>query len=175
MRKILDGLYDISGAIAAALTAMICLLVTAQVVLNLVTKIGGASVSMTIPSYADFAGFLLAASSFLALAYTFRRGGHIRVSLLLGKMGEGRLRFSAEVIALLLCSITAVFATYYMAHLLGESYQFGDKSTGIVSISIWIPQLTLVIGLAIFSISLLDVLIQTIRQGAPVITNHEIG
>ena len=173
MRKFLDKMYVVSGAIAAGLTAMICLLVTMQVILNVITKIGGASASMTIPSYADFAGYFLAGASFLALAYTFTRGGHIRVTLVLSAMGEGKLRFLAEIVALAVSSATAIFATYYMVLLLEESHRFGDKSTGIISISTWIPQSSVVIGLAIFSISLVDVLIQTIRKGAPVIKYDE--
>jgi len=35
----------------------------------------------TIPSYSDFSGFMLAAATFLAMPYTFRSGGHIKVSL----------------------------------------------------------------------------------------------
>jgi TRAP-type C4-dicarboxylate transport system permease small subunit len=173
LRRFLDGLYNTSGAVAAGLTAMICILVTAQVVLNIITKIGGASVAMTIPSYADFAGYFLAASSFLALAYTFTRGGHIRVTLVLGAMTSPKLRLTAEIAALVICSATSVFATYYMTLLLEESYRFGDKSTGIVSISTWIPQTSVVVGLAIFSVALIDVLVQVIRNRAPIIEYHE--
>jgi len=53
MRKYLDWLYLGSGAVAAMLIAAICVLVTTQVVLNVITKIGGAGVAMTIPSYTD--------------------------------------------------------------------------------------------------------------------------
>lgn len=93
MRKCLDNLYTFIGAIAAGLIALICLLVTTQVVLNLIAKIWGASVSFTIPSYADFASYFLAASSFLALSYTFMRGGHIRVTLLFNMLGNGTIDF----------------------------------------------------------------------------------
>lgn len=173
MRKFLDRLYGISGAIAAGLIFLICLLVTAQVFLNLIAKIGGASYSITIPSYASFAGYFLAASSFLALAYTFTKGGHIRVTLMLNQMGESKARFFAEVASLTLCAATSVWATYYMMELLRDSYRFGDQSTGMVSIPLWIPQSSVVVGLIIFSIALIDVLVQTIRKGGPVIDYKE--
>ncbi|MBL1406296.1 MAG: TRAP transporter small permease [Rhizobiales bacterium] len=173
MRKYLDNLYTFSGAIAAGLIAIICLLVTTQVVLNLIAKIGGASVSFTIPSYADFAGYFLAASSFLALSYTFMRGGHIRVTLLFNMLGNGTVRLLAEVFSIAVCACTMVFATYYMALLVEQSYRFGDKSTGIVSIPIWIPQMPVLIGLAIFSIALIDVLLQTLRTRNTIIEYKE--
>lgn len=173
MRNFLDRLYAISGAISAGLIALICILVTSQVVLNLVAKIGGASISYTIPSYADFAGYFLAASSFLALAYTFMRGGHIRVTLLFNALGDGVTRLFAEIFSLIVCTATMIFATYYMALLVEQSYRFGDKSTGIISIPIWLPQLSVLIGLAIFSIALIDVLLQTIRARTSIIEYQE--
>lgn len=173
MRYILDKLYGVSGAISAGLIALICVLVTSQVVLNLIAKIGGASVSYTIPSYADFAGYFLAASSFLALAYTFMRGGHIRVTLLFNALGDGVVRLCTEIFSLIACAATMLFATYHMALLVEQSYRFGDKSTGIISIPIWLPQSFVLIGLAIFSIALVDVLIQTMRAKTSIIEYQE--
>jgi len=173
MRKYLDWLYLGSGAVAAMLIAAICVLVTTQVVLNVITKIGGAGVAMTIPSYADFAGYFLAASSFLALAYTLTRGGHIRVTLILKMLGGGKSSFIAEIISLFVCTLCAIFATYYMAGLVLESYQFGDMSSGIIAVPLWLPQTTVLLGLAIFAIALTDVLIRSFREGRSVVKTAE--
>lgn len=173
MRQFLDKLYIVSGAIAAALIAAICLLVTAQVIMNIITKVGGSSVAMTIPSYADFAGYFLAASAFLALAYTLTRGGHIRVTLALNYMADGKSRFAAEVFSLGLCAACSVFMTYYVIHLVIESYSFGDKSAGIIAVPIWIPQTSVMLGMIILSIALIDLLIRTLMKGAPVLENKE--
>ncbi|WP_162150928.1 TRAP transporter small permease [Ahrensia sp. 13_GOM-1096m] len=173
MRQFLDKLYIISGAVAAALIAAICLLVTAQVVMNIITKIGGSSVAMTIPSYASFAGYFLAASSFLALAYTLTRGGHIRVTLALNYMANGKSRFIAEVFSLGLCAACSLFMTYYVIHLVRESYAFGDKSSGMIAVPIWIPQTSVMVGMIILSIALIDLLIRTLINGAPILENNE--
>lgn len=173
MRKIFDGLYNICGTIAAYLIGAICLLVTSQVILNIITKIGGSSFSMTIPSYADFAGYFLAASSFLALAYTFNKGGHIRVTLLLSFIGDKSLRFLSELFSLALCAACSVFASYYMILLVIESYEFDDKSSGIIAVPIWIPQLPVAVGLTVLSIAIIDVLLQTISRKSIVIVNTE--
>ncbi|MER0239236.1 TRAP transporter small permease [Fulvimarina sp. MAC8] len=169
MRDLLDGLYRLAGGLAAGLIAFICLIVSAQVVLNIVTRLGGTAVSYTIPSYADFAGYCLAASSFLALAYTFTRDGHIRVMLVLDRLPGRAARLAAELFALLACGAATLFATYYIALLTAQSYRFGDKSTGIVAIPLWIPQSVVLLGLAILSIALLDSLVQTLRTGRPAI------
>ena len=86
MGRILQRLYDICGAIAGGLTLCICLLVSAQILLNAAGRLGFDQLPSTIPSYADFSGFMLAASTFLALAHTLRAGGHIRVNLVAARL-----------------------------------------------------------------------------------------
>ena len=85
LRRALDALYRLSGALAALFLVAICAIVLLQVGANCIDKIAewttGAPIGLVVPSYAEFAGFFLAASSFLALAWTLRHGGHIRVSL----------------------------------------------------------------------------------------------
>lgn len=170
MRRILDALYALSGGLAAVFICLICLLVCTQVVFNIITKIGLFGLSLTIPSYADIAGYFLAASSFLALAYTLQKGGHIRVTLLTGMAGP-RLRFALEVFALAISAATTLFMLRYMARLTFESWEFGDVSSGIVAVPLFIPQLAILSGLVIFAIALIDLLIQTIRAKRPVIEN----
>jgi len=172
MRKFLDGLYLSSGVLAAGFIALICLVVTAQVILNLITKIFGAAYSYTIPSYADFAGFFLASASFLALAYTLRKGGHIRVTLLIQTFGRIP-RLISELFSLTLGGLMAAYATYYMVRLNLESWRFGDLSFGIIAIPIWIPQLAVSGGLAILTIAFADLLWATWRAGKPLLKNSE--
>ncbi|MCF6344620.1 MAG: TRAP transporter small permease subunit [Devosiaceae bacterium] len=161
IRKTLDGLYSISGAIAAGFLALICLLVSVQVIFNLITKLFGTTFALTIPSYAEFAGFFLAAASFLALAYTLMRGGHIRVTLILQFLPK-RARLVFEVLGLAICAATAIYATYFMGRLTYESYSFGDLSPGIIAVPLWIPQTSLALGLGILAIALTDLTISTI-------------
>ena len=172
MRKILDRLYTLSGALAAGFIVLICLVTAAQVLLNLIAKVFGAQYSYTIPSYADFAGFFLAAASFLALAYTLTRGGHIRVTLLIQTFGR-RSRLAAELFSLIFAALICGFATYYMIRLNISAYGYGDLSFGIIAIPLWIPQLALSVGLGILTIALIDLAWQTLRAQAPVLKNSE--
>lgn len=167
MRKLLDGIYVASGFLSALLIAGICLLVTTQVMLNLITKTGLIDTGLTIPSYADFAGYMLAASSFLALAYTLVCGGHIRVNLVLNVL-PARLRLAVDVAAHVIGACVAGYAAFYMYRLTLESYEFGDMSSGIVAIPLYIPQSSLLVGLVVLTIALIDLTVQTIRLGGPI-------
>ncbi len=172
MRKFLDTLYTASGFAAAGFIVFICLVVSAQVVLNLITKIFGSAYSMTIPSYADFAGFSLAAASFMALAYTLKQGGHIRVTLLLQTFGHIP-RLGAELFSLGLGTGVSGYATYYMIRMNYDSYYYGDLSNGIVAIPLWIPQLATSAGLLMLTIAFIDLFVETIIARAPVLENME--
>lgn len=170
MRRLLDMLYKIGGGLAACAILAICLIVTAQVCLNILARIGGPDLSFTIPSYADFAGFALAGATFLALAHTLRSGGHIRVNLVTDRLPL-KARWVMEMLALALSTAISGCAAWFAGKLMEESLRYGDTSTGIVPIPLWIPQAFMVAGLVLLTVALLDTLAQSIAARAPVITD----
>ncbi|MEY8097757.1 TRAP transporter small permease [Falsihalocynthiibacter sp. S25ZX9] len=170
LRTSLDRLYTFAAAIAALAIVAICLLVTAQVSLNILARIGGPDWSYTIPSYADFAGYFLATASFMAMAYTLRSGTHIRVNLLVQRLPE-HSRWILEIGTLVIGAAVSSYATYFTAALVQESWHYGDKSTGIIAISLWIPQLTMVAGLALLTLAFVDTLLESLRAKSPILTD----
>ena len=162
MRPFLNRLYLFSGWLAAGFIAAICLLVVVQVCLNLVDRIStittGTAIGLTIPSYADFTGFFLAAASFLALAHTFREGGHIRVTLLISHL-PSKAASLLEFWCLGAAAAVSCYFTWYTALLVWESYDFHDLSPGMIAIPLWIPQSAMLLGLAILSVALIDELL----------------
>lgn len=170
MRRLLDSLYRLSGALAAAFLAAICAVVLLQVGANLVDAVvgwvAGRPIGLVVPSYAEFAGFFLAASSFLALAYTLRAGGHIRVSLLIQHLAPARRRW----VELWCTGVAAVLCGYFAFHsirLVLESVQYGDVSPGMVAVPLWLPQSGVAIGLVILAIALTDEFVAVLRGARP--------
>lgn len=170
VRKCLDAFYRVSFWLAAACIAAICLLVVAQVSLNLTDRLSivltGTAVGLTIPSYSDFTGFFLAAASFLSLAYTLREGGHIRVTLIINHLPT-MMRRLAEIWCVGLATAIALYFTWYAALLTYESYSYHDLSAGMVAVPIWIPQSAMLLGLAVLSIALVDELVTVVSGKAP--------
>ena len=170
MRRFLDKLYKWSGLLAATFIASICLLVFAQVILNLIDRIAkmttGSAIGLAIPSYADFTGFFLAASSFLALAYTLREGGHIRVSLFIQNTGP-KTRHFIELWCLALALAASAYFTWYAGHLVYESLKFNDLSAGMIAVPVWIPQSAMLIGLSILTIALIDEITDVLKGNDP--------
>ena len=163
-------MYKASCWLAAACIASIGLLVVCQVFLNLLDRCSslmtGTAIGLTIPSYADFTGFLLAAASFLSLAYTLREGGHIRVTLVTGNLSKNIQRL-VEVWCVGVASGITLYFTWYTAMLTYESYVYHDLSPGMIAVPIWIPQTAMLVGLVILSIALIDELVTILSGGTP--------
>lgn len=159
LRTWLNILYKISGWVAASFIAAICFLVVCQVSLNAIDKISmsltGTAVGLTIPSYADFTGFFLAAASFLALAHSLREGAHIRVTLVFSHFPPS-IRKILEIWCVLFASSITIFFTWYTGNLTYESYSYNDLSAGMIAVPLWIPQTAMFAGLLVLSIALID-------------------
>jgi TRAP-type C4-dicarboxylate transport system permease small subunit len=158
LRRFLDRLYVGAAIVAAVAMAAICVLMLAQAV--------GREFGLLIRGAEDIVAWLCAACAFLALGHTFRHGDLVRVGVFLDRLGT-RARWLAEVVAL---GITAVF-TVYMLWAVGkfvyESWQFHELAQGLLPIPIWIPQTSLVLGIAIFLLAVLDELATVLRREKP--------
>lgn len=169
MRRVLDGLYTASGALAAMFLALIFTIIIVQVAFNTIDRIAGLlfgqAIGLAIPSYADFAGFFLASTSFLGLASTLRSGDLIRVNLVLQRMNPV-IRRIAELWGTAIGSLVSAMATWYAVQLALDAWRYNELSTGIIAIPMWIPQLSLILGLAILTIAFIDGFVSCLMSGA---------
>ena len=88
MRRFLNFLYDAAAWLAAL--AMIGVLVM------VLTSIIGRLLHFHLPGTDAYAGYSMAAAGFLALAHTLKKGEHIRVTLLIGRL-QGSARRAMEM------------------------------------------------------------------------------
>lgn len=142
----LNSLYRLCGYLAGLCIAMMLIIIIAQVVM----RWSGAS----FPGAANYAGYLMGTSTFLALAYTFNAGGHIRVELLTDRAGRFRPVF--EVWALTVAIAISGFVSWYAVDGVYWSYRFGDVSSGQDATPLWIPQALLALGSLVFTLCLID-------------------
>ena len=164
MRKLLDALYD--GAAWLAALFMVGLLV--MVLLSIVSRLLHFHVAGT----DAYAGYLMAACGFLALAHTLKRGEHIRVTLLLTAL-KGRARKALELWALLAACALSTLAALYSCRLAWQSRAFNDISTGNDATPLWIPQLSMAIGSLILLVAFIDELVLELRGQRGVSVSEE--
>ncbi len=105
-----------------------------------------------------YAGYLMAGSGFLALAHTFRRNEHIRVTLLLQSL-TGSARRGLEIWCLGVAVLLAGVLAWYSLRLAWQSHLFHDISTSNDATPLWIPQLGMALGTLILLVALVDDLV----------------
>jgi TRAP-type C4-dicarboxylate transport system permease small subunit len=158
VRRFLDRLYVGAGVAAALAMVAICVLMLAQA--------AGREAGVLIRGADDIVAWLDAACAFLALAHTFRHGDLVRVGVFLDKL-SGRSRWYAELFAL---TVTAVFVAYILwavTRFVYDSWQFKEVAQGLIRVPIWIPQLSLPIGIVIFFVAVIDELVTVLRRQKP--------
>lgn len=160
MRKILDRVYLISGIIAS----MFLIAILSLIVLQMLARWTGE----VFPGAPDYAGYCMAAASFFAFAHALNRGSHIRVSILLNAVGD-KTRRILNIWCFAIGSALAWYFVWYAVKMAYWSYKFNDISQGQDATPLWIPQLSMVIGVIIFAIALTDHLVHLIFTG-----NHRI-
>ena len=139
----LKVLYRLSGY-----TAAIFLIFVATFIL---TGIASRIFGFYIRGLAEYSGYCMAASSFLALAYTFGEKGHIRITLFLEKSNKNIKRF-LELWCLSAATFFSGFLSFYFVKMLIISIKFQERSEGADEILIWIPQTSVALGSTIFFI-----------------------
>ena len=154
MRKTLDFIYDSAAALAALF--LVGLLI--MVLLSIVSR----QLHFHMPGTDAYAGYLMAASGFLALAHTLKRGEHIRVTLLLGVL-KGRWRKGIELWALGFATAFSMMYAFRSCKLAWQSHQFNDISTANDATPLWIPQIAMALGTVILAIAFVDEMVRELR------------
>lgn len=157
-RRALDRLFDLAGVLAAVFMVAILVLIVAQILARLL--------GVKFPGSTDYAGYCMAAASFLALAHTFRRGGHIRVELVLQRLAEPARR-RVELLVLAIGAALAWYFAWYAVRGVRFSWMLGDVSQGQDATPLWIPQLAMAVGVALLALALTDQLVHVARGGDP--------
>lgn len=154
MRRFLDALYTAAGMLAAVF--MVGVLVC--IGLSIATR----QLAIHVAGLDAYAGYCMAAAGFLALAHTFKKGEHIRVTLLLASLpARGRVRL--DIFALAVGTVIAANLAWFSCKLVLDSHTYNDISTSEDATALWIPQLSMAVGIVIFFIAMLDETVRRIR------------
>lgn len=147
MRRLLDGLY--TGA--AALAALCMVLLLGCVLLSITSR----QFHFMVAGLDAYAGYLMAAAGFLALAHTLKQGEHIRVTLVINLL-TGRAKKGLEIWALSAGSLLAMLFAFYSCRLAWQSHLFNDISTGNDATPLWLPQIAMAVGTVVLAIAFID-------------------
>lgn len=164
MSQLKEKLYQCSGLLSGLCIVIITLLLLAQII--------GRFFGFIVPSAEDFAGYALAASTFLGLAYTFREGGHIRVTLLIQRFSPVPRKIQEGTILILSFGLLC-FLSYACTFMVYESYIYDEVSYGYIPVPLWIPQVPVALGVIALNLAVLDALLTALRGKEPTYSQHE--
>lgn len=158
MRRVLDALYAAGAGLAALSLLAIFVVMMLQVVMR--------EMAMQLPAADDISAYLCVATTFFALAATFRRGELIRVG-----MGIERLRPAArrvaEALVLLLAALLMAYVTRWTFEDMLFSWEIEEVAQGTVAIPLWIPKLAMPLGAGLLLVAILDELAAVLRGRKP--------
>ncbi len=143
--------------LGATFIVVIGLLICAQIV--------GRQIGIQVKGADDLTAWSVVAAGFLPLAFTYRNGRHIRVTLIIEKVGHARK--AMEFVVLVLAAFFMAYLTYSSVDMILDSIRFQDLSQGLINIPLWIPQITIPIGSAVLTLAILDDLVMLLTGGTP--------
>ena len=158
LRRLLDGLYLLAGWLAGLSLIGICGLMMS---LSLGREFG-----LNVRGGDEISAWLCAAMAYLGLAYTFKTGDLVRVGLVVERI-TGQKRRTLEIVILAVATAIAGYFAWFCVDLMWDSWRFRERTQGVISIPIWIPQLGLGAGAVIFFIAVVDELVRVIAGHKP--------
>jgi TRAP-type C4-dicarboxylate transport system permease small subunit len=166
VRKSLDTLYDAAGYLAAFFMVGILLMVLASVT--------GRLLNFNLRGSDAYAGYCMAAASFLALAHTLKRGEHIRVMLFLERFG-GRYKRPLDLWSHAAGAFFCAVLAFHSVRLVWQSWSFHDISQGNDATPLWIPQIAMAAGALVLLLAMVDDFVLLIQHRAlPIALDGEV-
>lgn len=156
VRAVLDGIYFTAGVIAALCLVAILVLIVLQMVARWTGEI--------FPGAQEYAGYCMAAASFLAFAHALNRGSHIRVSLVLNAL-PAKARRVVDVWCFAVGAALMWYFVWYGVRFVYWSWRFNDVSQGPDATPLFIPQTAILVGAFVFALALTDHLIAMLTDG----------
>jgi len=156
LNQILDKIADICGHIGAAMVPIMVVLVAVEVFMRYVLK--------NPPMVADeFSAYMLVALSYLGLAYTWKRGGHVRITLLVSRLPV-KLAGWLRLVLLIIIMIFMIVLTYLSFGMVVYAHEINLRSDTWLTFPLIWPQLTVFIGFLMLTLILPADIVKVYRK-----------
>ncbi|WP_137389017.1 TRAP transporter small permease subunit [Rhodoligotrophos defluvii] len=150
MKVVLDLVSWISRA-GAVIAAILVVAMTGHILLEILLRVAFSRSTYVLE---EFVGYGIAGASFMALAYTLETEGHIRVNLLLTRLGDSPLRKLVELLCIGTSFALTLFLCLYFWRSISRNWARGAVSETIAQVPLWIPEGFVLLGLGIFALQL---------------------
>lgn len=146
LNSILDTVYLWAGYASAACICLILFVTLAQITSRYL--------GINLPGISTYAGYLMAASTFLGLAHALTQGSHIRIETISKLFGNGQVYF--DLFSFATGSIISGWFAWFSCNMVYTTFVLQDVSTDLDATPLWIPQASMAIGTVIFAVAMID-------------------
>jgi TRAP-type transport system small permease protein len=163
LNSLIEGIAGLGGYLSGWLVPIMMVLVVVEVFMRYVLQ-------RPLMVADEFSAYMLVALSFIGLAYTWRQGGHVRITVVVSRMSRkpaNGVRV-AGLIAIFVFMIAMDQSAYRMVR---YALQMNMKSSTFLMVPLFWPQLTVLIGFVLLTLVVgLDIIqaIAKIRAGKKV-------
>lgn len=158
IRRALDALYSVSAGLAALSLLAIFLVMMAQVALR--------EMNIQFAGADDLSAYLCVATTFFALARTFKNGELIRVGLAIDKLAPSARR-GVEILVLGAAAGVMAMVVWFTLNDVFFAIEIEEVAQGTVAFPLWVPKLAMPLGGGILLIAIIDELIRVIFGSVP--------
>jgi TRAP-type C4-dicarboxylate transport system permease small subunit len=111
----------------------------------------------------EYSAYFFVVVVMLGLAYTFKDEGHIRITIILGKLNP-KLNKILDIICLLIALALTVFMFYYSMKMVIDTRSLDMRADSIAETPVYIPQIALPVGYFLFILSIIGKIMRRIRK-----------
>lgn len=151
VNKMANGAAILAGVAIVAILVLVCLEVVLRQFNNSLLVVD------------EVCGYLNAGAVFLALAYTLRDGGFIRVELVYDRIKGSAKQAVRWLIVLTALAYVAALVYFTVIHVF-YLYQKDVRAVSVIETPEWIPQTTAIVGLAILLLQLVAYVVNRVRN-----------
>ena len=156
LTQILEKTADICGHVSAALVPLMVLLVAFEVVMRYGVQ--------NPPMVADeFSAYMLVALSYLGLAYTWRKGGHVRITLLVSNL-PAKLAGYVRLFSLTLVFAFMVAMSWYGYKMIAYALEINLRSDTWLTMPLVWPMATVFVGFVMLTLILPAEIMKVLNQ-----------
>ncbi len=138
-------------------------LIIALVALIMVEIIGRSFFDYSTMLADEYSGYFYLALVFLGLAYTFDREGHIRITIITSRLEVGVKKW-IDLLAGVMTLGILLFALYYSWNFMIESKEMEMLSEGVSETPLYLTQIPIVVGLALFILSVVAFILRRVSD-----------
>jgi len=97
----------------------------------------------------EYSGYFYLGAVFFGLAFTLNENVHIRINIVTSRLSENKQRY-IDIFAGILATLILSFALYYSYLFMMDSYEMGMLSENVSETPLYLTQIPIVIGMALF-------------------------